>query len=811
MATPTSTPAFQKAYRRLNPAQKKAVDTIEGPVMVIAGPGTGKTQVLTLRIANILLRTDSPGDAILALTFTEAGVYAMKTRLASLIGPTAYSVRIHTFHSFCNALIQEHPSYFKRLVGAEALLPIESIALMREVIDSREWEHLTSFADTYVHVKDILHAIATLKREYITPDVLLERVTREKKTLIEAATSYHDKGRYKGEMKGDVKKRLDALARTEELTDAYKRYEAVLREKRKYDFEDMIVEVVSVFKKNNDFLQMIQEEFLYILADEHQDANTSQNTLLTLLASFHDSPNLFLVGDEKQAIYSFQGASLEHFHAFKAMYPHAQMITLTDSYRSGTHILDTSHMLMSSVVAPERHPKLISNHPEPHLAAVHEHVFSSEEYELAWVAEEIARAIAEGVAPQEIAVLFRNNRDADALSRALAARSVPHVIETKQNALEHHRMQQLLMWMRACADPYAERALAESLFAPWSGLNEADIHRIVRAVRLAREPFFDVLQSHTSIEGIRDSAAVGTFLEHVTKGAKIAREDHARDFFSYCIRDSGFLHFILTHQGTADMLARVRGMLATLEQHAQKTVGYSAKAFLDDMELYRKYDVPIEKDMKAPSTLQSVHLMTAHASKGLEFSQVYIIHARDKKWGNTRGRTGFVIPGLDAKEDDDERRLMYVALTRAKDVVHISHGKVTQDGREALPSLFIEDMKAALKTHDSAQFESTYALQSILERAGSVPVAEDAAFLRALFEEQGLSVTALNNYLECPWRYFYRNLVRIPDITTNSLMYGNGIHAALQDFFTHYAESGTLPAGEELVANAYMHLEKQGF
>lgn len=811
MAKPKSTPEYQKAYSRLNSAQKKAVDTIEGPVMVIAGPGTGKTQVLTLRIANILLSTDTPPDAILALTFTEAGVYAMKTRLASLIGPTAYSVKIHTFHSFCNALIQEHPSYFKRLVGAEPILPIDAIITARGVIDTREWEHLTSFGDRYVHVKDIIRTISQLKREYISPKMLRERAELETHTIKSSADVYHVSGRYKGEMKGEYKKQLDRLSRTLELADAYERYEAALQAQKTYDFDDMIIEVLRVFEENTDFLQMVQEEYLYILADEHQDANTSQNTLLTLLSSFHDSPNLFLVGDEKQAIYSFQGASLEHFHTFKRQYPLAEMITLTDSYRSGTQILEASYKLMSPAVASERNPQLISRHPEPHLATVSTHAFSTEEHELAWVADDIHEKLSQGVEPTEIAVLFRNNKDADALTRALTAKDVPHIVETHQNALEHHRVQQLITWMRASADNYSDRAMAESLFAPWSGLEEADIHRIVRAVRLAREPFFDVLRHYEKIEGLRNREAVAAFVSRMKRGSEIAREDHARDFFSFCVHDSGFLRFVLTHQGTADILARVRGMLATLERHARKEVGYSAQRFIIDIGLYDMYGVAIDKDMPTPSTLQSVHLMTAHASKGLEFSYVYIIHARDKKWGNARGRTAFYIPQLEKSGDDDERRIMYVALTRAKLGACISYGQRTQEGNEALPSLFIDDLKEHASVASTTEFESKYAPHTILQRKVTALPGEDVAFLKALFVEQGLSVTALNNYLECPWRYFYRNLVRIPDVTNNHLLFGNGMHEGLKEFFDTFTESGKLPPVTYLLSCVHEHLQKQGF
>ncbi len=812
MAKPQTTTAFTKAYNALNPAQKQAVDTIEGPVMVVAGPGTGKTQILTLRIANILLTTDTPPDAILALTFTEAGVYAMRSRLFSMIGAVAYKVRIHTFHSFCNLLIQEYPSYFKRLVGAEPLGEIDKILIGREIIDSHTWEHLVSFSDKYMFVQDILRMVSTLKRELVSPDELSMRITKEQEQLKTDVESYHTKGAHKGEMKSAVQKTLDKLERTTELARAYETYEILLKKHKTYDYDDMILEVLGAFSSNPDFLRIIQEECLYILADEHQDANTTQNTLISMLASYYDNPNLFLVGDEKQAIYSFQGASLEHFSGFKKIYPLAQVITLIDSYRSGEKILKVSRALMhAGGVAEARNPVLQSRHPEPQHATVSIHPFSSEEYELAWVTNAIQKQIAEGVDPKEIAVLYRNNRDVEALTREFLRVGIPHLVESNQNALADHRIQQLLACMRAGADNHTERSMSDALHAPWSGVQDADIHRILRASRVTHLPLIEVLSASKKIEGLVDRDAVERFTTSMKKAAQLSREAHARDFFSYMIRDTGFLKYVLSHSSTADTLARVRGLLATLEARAKKKLGYSAREFLQDIALYEEYKLQVEKDMPMPTTLESVRLMTAHGSKGLEFSYVYIIHAKDKKWGNTRGKTPFYVPRLESVGDDDERRLMYVALTRAKDGAYISYARSNAEGSSTLPSVFLADIETHVETVDMSSFEVAYQPEHVFTAPLPNPTEEDATFLRSLFVDQGLSVTALNNYLLCPWRYFYRNLVRIPDVQNKYLQFGNGMHDGVRAFFDEYAQKEKCPPVSVLLKNVETALKSQGF
>ncbi|MDO8493390.1 MAG: UvrD-helicase domain-containing protein, partial [bacterium] len=221
---------FNNLYGKLNKAQKEAVDTIEGPVMVIAGPGTGKTQILTLRIANILKQTDTPPDAILSLTFTDAGVYAMRTRLASIIGATAYRVPIFTFHGFCNEVIGRFSSHFPELVGSRPATALDQITLMQKVFDNSKskLEKLASFRSPYHYVKKVLHAVSLLKREGITPAMLDARLDEELSRIQSQPDYRHEKGAHKGKVRGDYLKMEESVVKNKELVILYEKYESAL-------------------------------------------------------------------------------------------------------------------------------------------------------------------------------------------------------------------------------------------------------------------------------------------------------------------------------------------------------------------------------------------------------------------------------------------------------------------------------------------------------------------------------------------------------------------------------------------------------
>lgn len=812
-------PAFAAAYKTLNAAQKKAVDTTEGPVMVVAGPGTGKTHILALRIANILTKTDTPPDGILALTFTEAGVDAMKQRLLKLIGPTAYKVAVYTFHGFCNDVIHSHPEYFPRIISSQALTEIESIIYIREALTTLPLEKLKPFGDPYFYVQTVRSAISTLKREHKTPKDVLENTARLVRELEGDPESFHEKGAHKGKMKGAVQTRLDRLKKEQELGLVFEWYEAKLAEKKKFDFEDMIGEVVRALSTDNEFLLVVQEKYLYILADEHQDANGAQNTLLELLASYDTAPNLFIVGDEKQAIFRFQGASLDSFARFHEKFPSAVLIPLVDSYRSGSALLDAAHSLMRDSIPAERHPKLESKVASPHLAALEAREFTSEDMEIAWVADSIRDRIAEGVSPGDIAVIYRNNADALPISRALSQRAILHTLDSKSSVFANHTVLQLVTYLRLCTHIGNDEYLAHVLHFPWIGVGPGDTYKVLIHAQKKRLPYLDVISSaqHLKEAGVRDAEAVLACAKTLQRLAKIAQEESARDFFDQVLHESGLLSYILARPDAISVLDAVRGLARTLETLSSTKTLYTGLDFVYDLGLYEEYGIEIEPDTQPKERTNAVHLVTAHRSKGLEYEYVYVIHARDGKWGNRMARDTLPLSTLAAVPDtdiEDERRLFYVALTRAKLHVSVSYG-VTGGGRtrESTVSQFMLEIDPALVTNiDTADFEATVAPERMFDAKPALSHSmSDETFLIDAFTEQGLSATALNNYLECPWKYFYRNLVRIPEKPTPSSLYGNALHNALRLFRDRCASSGQYEPLPLLLEYLQVSIDQQGF
>lgn len=301
--------AFQKNYERLNEAQKKAVDTIYGPVSVIAGPGTGKTQLLTLRIANILDKVDTTPDSILALTFTEAGVVAMRDRLRSFIGSDAYRVTIATFHGFCNDLILEHPEKFQFARDLIMLEDLEKNRLVGKLYLDGTWKHLYNRHNPEIHLGATIRIVSTLKREGISPEDLEKRIDKAISELDDDPDLHYSR-KYKDKMPGDRKPKYEEakerLLGQKELAEVYRQYEKTLKEKGYYDYDDMIRMVVEKMDTDPNFLAMLQEQYQFVMVDEYQDTNGLQNTIVTKLLEHTDQPNILVVGDDEQSIYRFQ-------------------------------------------------------------------------------------------------------------------------------------------------------------------------------------------------------------------------------------------------------------------------------------------------------------------------------------------------------------------------------------------------------------------------------------------------------------------------------------------------------------------------
>jgi DNA helicase-2/ATP-dependent DNA helicase PcrA len=785
---------FLKAYKSLNTAQKQAVDTIEGPVMVIAGPGTGKTQILTLRIGNILLSTDTTPDSILALTFTESGVQAMRKRLVSTIGETGYKVHINTFHGFCNEIIAHHPDDFPRIIGSKSTSDIDAIRILQDIISETKLEFLKPYGDTFFYVRPILSEIKDIKRENINPEQFAELVKEQKKNFEATPDLYHEKGAHKGKMKGVHADREKKIKKNEELAIVFKKYEEALTSKRLFDYEDMIMEVIRVLESNEPLRLEIQERYQYVLADEHQDANNAQNKILELITSFHENPNLFIVGDEKQAIFRFQGASLANFLYFKKLYPDALVINLENNYRSTQTILDGSHSIIShnSVKDAKLRVKLqaaLDIHKGKTVAPIELYEFSKTDLELAFLVYDIKEKIKTGTKAGEIAVIYRDNKDAFPVISVLEKTAIPFVVHSDRDVLSDEAIRKLILLFRAVSEPGNEEAFVRMLHVDFLDLDAIAIFKLCEAARAKRISVFDVIHNNEKLQ---------EFYKKYTLWARRAKNINITEIFEELVRESGMLGQILSSSGSLDTLNKVESFFAFARQMLETNPHTKLKEFLEHLDVLDSFNVRIKASASGLSQ-DGVHLMTAHKSKGLEFEHVYIIGGYDKHWSNKRDITYFEspIPMLAPEGEDkieDERRLFYVALTRAKKRAVITFAKEGTDGREQLPTQFIGEIAPEfISSH------ATFELEALLTKESRAKAFQpkvqhgieltNKEYLQHLFLEQGLSVSALNNYLKCPWNFFFNNLLRIPKAYTKHQMYGNAVHAALYAFFTEYKEN----------------------
>ncbi len=776
------TPEFSKKYKMLNKEQKRAVDAIEGPVMVIAGPGTGKTQILTLRIANILRKTDTPADAVLALTFTESAAANMKKRLVSMIGPEGYKVRVQTFHGFANSVIQDYPDDFERFVGASAATDIERLLLLGDLLDEHRdsFKELTPFDDRYKYLKDIMSAISNLKRDAVLPKDFQDWAKKEEENFYAREDVYNKKS---GKIKTNFRSHERKLARSKELSFLYELYESEMQKRKLYDFEDMILEVVKKMRQDKDFKLELQENFLYVLADEHQDANDAQNALLELLTDFHESPNLFIVGDEKQAIYRFQGASLNNFLYFKDKFSKIEVVELQDSYRSGQEILDASHSLMEH--SPDKIKRVrLRSKGEHKSAELSLKVYSDDEKEALLVAKQIRNLLDEGVEPQEVAIIYRTNADADIFARALAKEGVPFNIESDANALSDKDIHKFLTLLDAIADFGNDEKLARALHLDFLQIDELDIYKVTKAFRKEKsKSLHEILLDEKFLQSLnlKEAKKLSVFAKRLKKYAKRGAQDPLPELVNDAMSDFGFLAYALALPRSLDVLEKLRALVKDAEAMSRGNLDYNLPKFMEHIALLKKHKLSINKAASPHS--RAVKLYTAHKAKGLEFEYVFLVRAYDGKWGSRKNMDKFLLPVKSTSKDEqdaDERRLFFVALTRAKIFAQISYGALSESGSERLPSKFISEIdKKFINEKDARQEEAKLSAQDFLASAPSGESLLDKDFLRKLFVEHGLSVTAINNFLDCPWNYFYSNLIRIPKMQTKYMLLGNAVHAAL--------------------------------
>jgi DNA helicase-2/ATP-dependent DNA helicase PcrA len=812
---------FLTELARLNDAQREAVENIEGPVLVIAGPGTGKTHILTARIGRILMETDAQPHNILCLTFTEAGVLAMRERLLEFIGPEAHRVHIYTFHSFCNSIIQDNLELFGRH-DLEPLSDLERVEIIRRMLDELDINHplKKGRSDIYFYEKHLHDLFQKMKSENWSVQFVSQKIDEYLKDLPNRKEFIYqiNRGKFR---KGDLKtaKLEEITIRMERLRSAvslFPRYVDLLRRYRRYDFADMILWVIKEFEKNTALLRTYQEQYLYFLIDEYQDTNGAQNQIALKLIEYWENPNIFIVGDDDQSIYEFQGARLKNLTDFYDRFrEYVKLVLLKDNYRSSQNILDTSRALISNnekrIVHNISHlgveKLLVARHSEFSSFKVLPQIIEypnrlQEEVDIIDQIEELQKK----KSPlNEIAVIYAKHKQAKNLIELLEKKGIPYNTRRKVNILDLPLIQNLRLLLEYIqlefTKPYGgEHVLFKILHFDFLNILPSDLAKI--AVHLARfdytkRPMWrsaigdEKLLNKLSLSNPKSISDFSNTIEYLL--SSFASTSVIKTL-ERLINRSGLLRTVLRSEDRIWSIQVLNTFVDFVKSETNRNPRLTLARLLEVLKNMDGNRLPIEIN-KVVQTEEGVNLLTAHSSKGLEFEYVFMLDCVADQWEPQNRRSSFQFPFPDTltfsgEEDalEARRRLFYVAMTRAKAHLQLSFARQDVKGKEIQRTQFLDEIIQSSKLEvekKTLPSESLIDAQSILLQE-DIPRLEayDKAIIDGLLEGFALSVSSMNKFLYCPLNFYYENVLSVPTVMSEAASYGTAMHNALQFGFS---------------------------
>jgi len=879
---------FLKRLEKLNDDQRKAVEEIFGPILVIAGPGSGKTELLAIRVANILRETDTIPSSILCLTFTDAAASNMRKRIAGLIGNEAYKVSVHTFHSFGSEIINQNPEFFYSGAKVEAVDELTRVEIIEDILESMNHDaELNSYhpSQGYTFLSDIKSKIGQLKesgllvsefREIILEndnffkkanliinEVFSDRISKKileilprliqelsqidgnsersniknypkasesilqsltqavneslstKKT--KAISTWKTKFLKKNAEGQIVLKDSTNIKKMLELADVYEKYNEILVEKGLFDFSDMILDTARALEKNSELRFNIQEKYQFVMVDEFQDTSGVQMRLLDNILNLEITdgrPNILAVGDDDQSIYKFQGAKIANILSFHKKFKDPNLIVLTKNYRSSQEVLNSVRKLVSEGeerlenVLPEINKTLVASNPSIKTGEIQLNSFFSRLEEFSWIADKINQLKNEGKKLNEIAVLTRKHKDLEQLALLLDHMGIKVNYERKKNILELKPIKELVILFKFInsiatkGEKEADHFLPEILASEFWQLNKIKIWKTsVDAYRGEKIWLKTMLESEDE-----ELANLANFLIHL---GILAKEDSAEEIIDYItgVKDlefenevkyrSPFKEYYFSEEKLKsnlseylEYLSAVRTLITKLRSYKKGTIIY-IKDLVEFLELHEKHNLKIFDKSSIVEDEDSVNLITAHSSKGLEFDTVFVSCLDDKRWSSHGKNDGISFPinmplSPSSETPDDVLRLFYVALTRTKSNLFLTLHSKTDEGRELIKFRFLgslgieeQEVKHHTVSKDYIELSLDFLKKNTFEE-------NETQLLKEILAKFSLSVTHLNNFLNIekggPQYFLEQNLLRFPQKPSIHSDYGSSVHEAIDQF-----------------------------
>ena len=743
----------------LNQEQRAAVEHDKGPLLVVAGAGTGKTQVITRRIAYLVLERGIPASQILALTFTDKAAHEMQERVDSLLPYGVVDTNIMTFHSFGDQIIREYGLEIGLMPASTVMSTAQQLVFMRDHIDQFNLDYFAPISKPDSLLGELTTYFGRLKEEIISPEAYLA---------------------YAAGLEGlDREKHL-------ELGQAYRVYCKLTRENGLMDFADQIALPLELLDKRPNIVAELRKRYQYVLVDEFQDTNIAQNKLVQHIAG--PSGNIMVVGDDDQSIYKFRGAAISNILSFSNTYKDTAQIVLTENYRSTQQVLDAAYQLIQhnnpdrlevrNAINKQLHGQVTGSEPVLLTAAT-----SDDEYER--VAIEIAKAIKKGESAGDMAVLIRKRSQAAQVIRALKNEGVDYHYAGNESLYDRPEVTVLRDFLQVVVDPTDSVALHHLLA---SEAFEVPVDLLMRLGAQAKRT------NITLEEALRQESELPELLDQIIEWRKLSRDLSVGKLLFRFAEDTGYLdNLVEAARDNPLKEQRVRnvasffGSIGEYEKVATDTSAIAYQALAETLRQAGDNAVVAEID----ASPDQVQILTTHAAKGLEFERVFIIDLVAGTFPSINRRSGLVIPPELLSEElpdegaahiQEERRLMYVAITRAKTHLTLSWAADHGGKRSKKPSPFIvEALGKQPEVHTETSVQGVLQFTKNFAPSAKTEIQQNARFMQG--DWLALTPHQIDDYLMCPLNFYYIHVLEVPQPPQPSLMYGTLMHGLIHSYY----------------------------
>lgn len=824
-----------------NAGQKLCIETIDGPIMVLAGPGTGKTFTIIQRIKHMIEVGILP-DTILCLTYSEAAANEMKARLVKEIGTIASAVTIHTYHAFCNDIIRQNPQEFELLDGVSLVDDISKQTIMKETIDTVKPEHYkTKWGDSYYFIPELLSAVDEIKKNQISKETyfhILEtspQWTDKMRELEEEYKIREEKGKLVKTFLANYDGHIKKLGKAREAWTIYETFDTKLKQNNFIDFNDMINMVLDTFDVNTDFLKRISKKYQYFLVDEYQDTNYQQNKIVFKLAEGAGNENIFVVGDDDQIIYEFQGAKTDTLEKFLTRYPATKVICLNENNRSTQNILDFSYGVISQdETRLEFNPEFAQHNINKRLCAKNEginkhnknieiHNFADIKQEYNFITEKIEELKNTTNDLSQIAILTRENGELMTFAELLGAKNIPFQIKSSKSIFALKPSILIYFYLKTLENHelYADKLFGLLISKPFD-FELSDYNFLLEQNRLNHLDFIANLNKNYDYEWANPNK-VKDFITTFNSLKELKATENLKNIIVGVINKTGILeYFVKTETNRTENILAIKRIVDEAQSYMNSHEEASLTDFIEHLNLAFDSGIPITIDHDE-FTQNAVQLITLHGSKGREFEYVFMPNLTAKKWEGKKITNTTTLPIQQEEIDETSRRkseqlrLLFVGITRAKHSLTLSFSNMIDGKPQELTALLTKAIQASNTVEEFSHELTREAFDiEIIKSLQKQEFDYKTAFkdeLEARIKDFTLSPSALNCYLACPRNFLYTHILQIPTKSEewDSANYGSAIHKTLELTVQKAQENNIYPTREEICELFLKNLSTQKF